>query len=111
MDKLKASLQTARQELGMLIAEDAGAALAAMASGGESADEAIRKLPQRFRDWRKGIQDTTFATRANNEEIRNARNAHALQTEAAKNAPDGMWQKRVQDIVAQLLDSLPSRAE
>ncbi len=33
------------------------------------------------------------------------------QTETAKNAPDGMWQKRVQDIVAQLLDSLPSRAE
>jgi hypothetical protein len=33
------------------------------------------------------------------------------QTETAKNAPDGMWQKRIQDIVAQLLDSLPSRAE
>jgi len=33
------------------------------------------------------------------------------QTEAAKNAPDGMWQKRVQDIVAQLLDSLHSRTE
>ena len=32
-------------------------------------------------------------------------------TEAAKNAPDGMWQKRVQGIVAQLLDSLPSRTE
>ncbi len=32
-------------------------------------------------------------------------------TETTKNAPDGMWQKRVQDIVAQLLDSLPSRTE
>jgi hypothetical protein len=33
------------------------------------------------------------------------------QTETAKQAVDGMWQKRVQDIVAQLLDSLPSRAK
>jgi len=32
-------------------------------------------------------------------------------TETARNAPDGMWQKRVQNIVAQLIDSLPSRAE
>jgi phage major head subunit gpT-like protein len=33
------------------------------------------------------------------------------QTETAKHAVDGMWQKRVADIVAQLLDSLPSRAQ
>ena len=33
------------------------------------------------------------------------------QTEAAKHPVEGMWQKRVQEIVAQLLDSLPSRAE
>ena len=32
-------------------------------------------------------------------------------TETAKHAPDGMWQKRIQDIVSQLLDSLPSRTE
>ena len=33
------------------------------------------------------------------------------QTQTATQKVDGMWQKRVQDIVAQLLDSLPSRAE
>ena len=33
------------------------------------------------------------------------------QTESAKHPVEGMWQKRIQEIVARLLDSLPSRAE
>jgi hypothetical protein len=33
------------------------------------------------------------------------------QTEVYKHAVDGMWQKRTQAIVAQLLDSLPSRGK
>lgn len=33
------------------------------------------------------------------------------QTQTATQQVDGMWQKRVQDIVAQLLDSLPARTK
>jgi len=33
------------------------------------------------------------------------------QTEAAKHPVDGMWQKRMQGLVAQLLDSLPARGK
>lgn len=82
LDKLKASWQTARQELGQLIAEDAAEALETFSVEGKSADEMIRGLIPWLRAYREEVRNTTFAQRPSNEEIRASREEH-LKNKAA----------------------------
>jgi len=80
--KVSAALETVRQEAGKIIAEDFAGALEAMSTEGKSADEVIRDLPTRFREWREEIQKTTFAHRMSNEEIRATREQVIRDSEA-----------------------------
>lgn len=74
--KMTAAWNTLKQEMGVIVMEDAASAINALSTEAQSADEVIRGLPERFREWREHIQETTFAHRASNEEIRAAREEH-----------------------------------
>jgi hypothetical protein len=76
VEKITAAWKTLKQEMGVIMIEDATNALNALSTESRSAEEGLREFPKRFREWREQIQKTTFAHRASTEEIRESREEH-----------------------------------